>query len=106
MTVVSQHSKVLSCTSYAIRHDASSEGFLRNWELRGSEDGKNWTTLSSHVDDKTITRAHQYGSWRAEQATCTPLSVFRIVLTGPNSSRCNPYRLSLSWFELYGYLEV
>ncbi|QDZ18740.1 BACK domain-containing protein [Chloropicon primus] len=94
----------LSCNHYSLRHDASPDGFLRTWELRGSADGKTWTTLRTHTNDTTIQKAYQYASWPifADE----DFKIFRIVLTGPNASKMNPYRLYISWFELYGYLEV
>lgn len=91
----------LTCNHYSLRHDASNEGFLRSWELRGSEDGESWTTLRSHSDDSTIVKAYQYASWPVY--TKQSFRIFRIVLTGPNAATTS--RLSLSWFELYGHLE-
>lgn len=91
----------LTCNQYSLRHDASNEGFLRSWELRGSEDGESWTTLRSHSDDSTIVKAYQYASWPVY--TKQSFRIFRIVLTGPNAATTS--RLSLSWFELYGHLE-
>jgi len=113
----------LQCNHYTLRHDSSSD-FVRNWELRGSVDGKEWHVLRKHENDKTVSKPFQLASWPVNpNPNCrhgprkhesqsnnsnnnnNKFRLFRIVLTGPNASKMTTHRLCMCWFELYGYLE-
>jgi len=111
----------LQCNHYTLRHDSSSD-FVRNWELRGSVDGKEWHVLRKHENDKTVSKPFQLASWpvnpnpncrhgprkhesQSNNSNNNKFRLFRIVLTGPNASKMTTHRLCMCWFELYGYLE-
>lgn len=71
--------------------------------LQGSNDGEAWKTLRSHVDELTVKMPGQYASWPVTgHGALFSYQMFRLVLTGPNSSEHN--NLCLSYVEFYGYL--
>ncbi|KAH3767483.1 hypothetical protein Pelo_647 [Pelomyxa schiedti] len=95
-------------SKYSIRHSRNTGNFLRNWELRGSNDGTAWTTLTRHTNDQTINRPLGVGTWNVPQ-TSTPstepsFSIFRVIMTGPCSSGC--LHLVIAGFEIYGLLTI
>ena len=76
---------------------------LRNWELQGSNDGAEWSTLKQHQNDKSFSdEACSVAAWpvQTEQA----FRHFRIQQTGPNSK--NHHHLNCTGFELYGELKT
>ena len=90
----------LQCNYYSVRHDGS-VGFLRNWELRASNDGTNFMTLSHHEDDRAIVKPYQYASFPIP-CPARAYSIYRLVLTGANA--CGENKLCLTHFECYGLL--
>ena len=71
--------------------------------LQGSNNGEDWKTLRSHVNELTVKMPGQYASWPVTgHAALFPYQMFRLALTGPNSSKYN--NLCLSYVEFYGYL--
>ena len=93
----------LRCTAYAIRSDAHSSQKLRHWELQGSACGEEWEMLRRHVNDETLEcRRFSVGSWSVSPSDA--YRYFRIVQTGPNSSKRN--NIMIHGWELYGDLEV
>lgn len=71
--------------------------------MQGSTNGEHWKTLRSHVNELTVKMPGQYASWPVTgHAALFPYQMFRLVLTGPNSSKHN--NLCLSYVEFYGYL--
>ncbi|KAL3139743.1 hypothetical protein ABBQ38_004048 [Trebouxia sp. C0009 RCD-2024] len=92
----------LTCNYYTLRQDGSQD-CVRNWIMQGSNDGKEWKTLRSHLNEVTVKMPGQYASWPVTgHAALFPYQMFRLVLTGPNSSKHN--NLCLSYVEFYGYL--
>ena len=97
---------------YSLRHgDASGANALRHWELQGSADGEHWVCLRAHQDDQTLAQRFQIGTWgvgsggKAAAASSAPAAAgvhrwFRVLMTGPNSSR--GWELRVAGFELYG----
>lgn len=81
---------------------------LRSWQLQGSADGgSTWVTLSDHVADTSLSVRSAKKTWSIPHAVSTPtdrFSLFRVVMTGPNSS--HRYHLALGQIELYGRLFV
>lgn len=70
--------------------------------LQGSSDGKTWVTLRAHVNDNTVNLPGQYASWPVTgHAALFPYRMFRLLLTGPNSSKRN--NMCVSYLEFYGY---
>lgn len=73
--------------------------------MQGSPDCQHWVDLRRHTSDTTIRQPGQYASWPVTgPAASVPFRAFRIVLTGPTASLTNPWNLSLSYFEFYGYM--
>ena len=70
--------------------------------VQGSNDGKAWVTLRSHVNENTVKLPGQYASWPVTgHAALFPYQMFRLLLTGPNSGAHN--NICLSYIEFYGY---
>ena len=70
--------------------------------VQGSNDGKAWVTLRSHVNENTVKLPGQYASWPVTgHAALFPYQLFRLLLTGPNSGAHN--NICLSYIEFYGY---
>ncbi|DBB07891.1 TPA: hypothetical protein ACH3X3_009285 [Trebouxia sp. C0006] len=91
----------LTCNYYTLRQDGSQD-FVRNWVMQGSNDGKAWVTLRSHVNENTVKLPGQYASWPVTgHAALFPYHLFRLLLTGPNSGAHN--NICLSYIEFYGY---
>jgi hypothetical protein len=72
--------------------------------LQGSMEGTAWTDLRVHKDEKTISSPGQYASWSISGPKASlPFRMFRVVLTGPTTSKTKPWNLCLCYLELYGY---
>ncbi|EDW64541.1 E3 ubiquitin-protein ligase Ufd4 [Drosophila virilis] len=91
-------------TAYTLRHARGyGRSALRNWLLQASKDGINWTTLISHVDDKSLAEPGSTATW---PIVCTSDDTkgyrhIRIQQNGRNASGQTHY-LSLSGLEIYG----
>lgn len=71
---------------------------------QGSLDGAAWTDLRVHADEATLSSPGQYGSWPVSgPAAALPFRMFRVLLTGPATSKSKPWNLCLCYVELYGY---
>ena len=93
--VIDLKGRLLKLTHYCYRGDCSgSNSFPRTWEMQGSCDGTNWTTLRRHEDDSSVSRT-QVGSWPIEGSPGA-FSQFRVL------NRGTPLRLCCSGIELYG----
>ncbi|KAH8410654.1 hypothetical protein KR009_011091 [Drosophila setifemur] len=91
-------------TAYTMRHARGyGRSALRNWLLQGSKDGLSWTTLSSHVDDKSLIEPGSTSTWpiSCPQEDSLRYRHIRIQQNGRNASGQTHY-LSLSGFEIYG----
>ncbi|XP_033151038.1 E3 ubiquitin-protein ligase Ufd4 [Drosophila mauritiana] len=91
-------------TAYTLRHARGyGRSALRNWLLQGSKDGSTWTTLSTHVDDKSLVEPGSTATWPITCATDDSVRYrhIRIQQNGRNASGQTHY-LSLSGFEIYG----
>ena len=97
----------LHLTNYTLRHgQEQSESFLCNWRLEGSVDGRKWTTLKNHKNDRALGGPKFHSTY----STCTwaiagklnAFRYFRIFQTGVNSS--GRFGTFLSGIELYGML--
>jgi len=97
---ISPHS--LIPTHYTLRHDASDGGFIRNWVFQGSNDNVNWITISTHVNDTSITSPKSSATWKIEPAATQTFTQFRIFQMGKNSTGFTS--LILAGFEIYGII--
>uniref|UniRef100_H2XKE2 E3 ubiquitin-protein ligase n=1 Tax=Ciona intestinalis TaxID=7719 RepID=H2XKE2_CIOIN len=91
-------------TKYSLRHSRGySRSALRNWLFQASNDGKNWTTLVTHTNDKSLNQPGSTASWSipVDEDEKRGWHQFRIQQNGKNSSRHMTY-LSISGFEIYG----
>ncbi|KAJ6649764.1 E3 ubiquitin-protein ligase Ufd4 [Pseudolycoriella hygida] len=91
-------------TAYTLRHARGyGRSALRNWMLQVSKDANNWTTLLTHVDDKSLTEPGSTCTWLLECPTeeAQGYRHVRIQQNGRNASNQTHY-LSLSGFEIYG----
>lgn len=91
-------------TAYTLRHARGyGRSALRNWMLQVSKDANNWTTLLTHVDDKSLTEPGSTCTWVLECPTDEAHGYrhVRIQQNGRNASNQTHY-LSLSGFEIYG----
>eukprot|EP01084_Bolivina_argentea_P308823 534093_1 len=94
-------------SKYSIMHPSTlTTDFMRNWNLDASNDGTNWTTLSTHNND-TMPRIgpQKHGkcikyscSWDVQSAGY--FSEYRLVSTGSNSSK--EQSLVVGGIEFYG----
>lgn len=89
---------------YTLRHPKAFAGqALRTWKLLGSVDGKSWTVIRTHKDDKTLSKKGARGVWKLDADKFPEgFSKFRILMDGPNSS--DTMELAVSEFEVYGNL--
>lgn len=75
-------------------------------------DSEDWTTLSTHKDDTTLTGSHAIASWDLQsKPTDEGFRFFRVIQTGPNSWDSKKGTsdewsnvLAVCGFELYGEL--
>ena len=90
---------------YDLRHSNNHGGWvLRNWNLEGSNNGVEWVVLHRHVNDTSLAAtAHSTASWEVNNPDGLAFSRFRIIMTGPNSSRS--HSLWMMGLELYGRVE-
>eukprot|EP00817_Percolomonadidae_sp_ATCC50343_P005461 CAMPEP_0117425438 /NCGR_PEP_ID=MMETSP0758-20121206/5699_1 /TAXON_ID=63605 /ORGANISM="Percolomonas cosmopolitus, Strain AE-1 (ATCC 50343)" /LENGTH=644 /DNA_ID=CAMNT_0005209901 /DNA_START=749 /DNA_END=2679 /DNA_ORIENTATION=+ len=82
------HFKTISVspTAYTLRHTLTRQTeILRTWDLEGSHDNRNWTTLKSHSNDNSITTKGGTHTWMI-QAGGMFYDYFRISLKGPDSN--------------------
>jgi len=92
---------------YTLRHGYTSQGHaMRNWDLLGSEDGKQWDLIKRHVDDMTMgdqKKLQETASWDLSDVKSF-YSYFKIKITG-NSSSGTDY-LMMGGCEIYGTLKM
>ncbi|XP_022785945.1 coiled-coil domain-containing protein 150-like [Stylophora pistillata] len=99
-------SHLLVITHYALRHGKrEKESVLTQWQLKGSNDGKDWETIETIHDrnDPQFIAPTLFctGKWSVK-GEIGPFRFFRIFQTGVNSS--GKYGIHLSGIELYGVL--
>ncbi|XP_027330039.1 BTB/POZ domain-containing protein At2g30600 [Abrus precatorius] len=93
----------LMCNYYTLRQDGS-KAFPRCWNIQGSLDGKSWTNLRVHENDRTVCKRGQFASWPIiGSEALLPFRYFRVVLTGPTTDATNPWNFHICYLELYGY---
>ena len=103
---------------YCLRHGYSDDRFrLRHWDLEGSLDGRAWTTLRSHRDDRSLPDDPSAEAWPDANLSTAAWAVeggkgafahFRIRQTGENSGYSNSRgndQLLCAGIELYGVLQ-
>lgn len=89
-------------TYYSLRHYNSWDTeALRYWVLEASNDGSNWTVISTHEDDRSLNRKGAVHTW-AIPGVSQAYQFFHVRQTGRNSN--NHFYLALSGIELYGEL--
>jgi hypothetical protein len=99
------HENRLVLEHYSLMHYSSSDGeILRSWTLEGSVNGAQWTSLSNHVNDCTLSRRSQRHTWAVSTLNDTACRLFRLRMTGPNSS--HRLRLACGAIELFGKILV
>eukprot|EP01084_Bolivina_argentea_P266609 452232_1 len=87
---------------YTLRHSNAHKGFyLRNWNFEGSNDGKEWTIIKKHKNDKTFKKKGQAHTWTMNNCN-KYYQHFRIIMTNTDSSGC--WYMMGTGFEIYGYL--
>ncbi|RZB70304.1 BTB/POZ domain-containing protein isoform E [Glycine soja] len=93
----------LMCNYYTLRQDGS-KAFPRCWNVQGSLDGKSWTNLRVHENDRSICKPGQFASWPIIGPNALlPFRYFRVVLTGTTTDATNPWNFCICYLELYGY---
>eukprot|EP01084_Bolivina_argentea_P035895 66456_1 len=72
---------VIRPTHYTLRHYITHDwNCLRNWELHGSNDGQDWTTIKRHTNDESLSGKGSSHTWEIEG--CNEFySQFKIVMT-------------------------
>eukprot|EP01121_Diplochlamys_sp_Union-15-3_P011335 TRINITY_DN3271_c0_g1_i3.p1 TRINITY_DN3271_c0_g1~~TRINITY_DN3271_c0_g1_i3.p1 ORF type:complete len:305 (-),score=37.13 TRINITY_DN3271_c0_g1_i3:27-941(-) len=79
---------------------------LRNWNLEAAENPKGkFDILSCHKDDETIPKNGEAVTFKIDQPVKKSYQVFKIVGTGPNSGKKDPF-IGTSVFELFGELSL
>lgn len=92
----------LRITAYTLRHGGGTkQDLIRNWTLKGSVDGKEFTTLMRHKDDESLSTAFATMTWTISGVS-QAYRFFKVIQTGHNSSKHN--FLSIGGVELYGEL--
>ena len=87
---------------YCLRSDNYATHKLRSWNLQGTNDGVEWTTLRQHVNDQSLEDTPMStAAWPVEGCDVA-YRYFRIFNTGPNSG--NAEYLMCAGIELYGQL--
>ncbi|KAG4966653.1 hypothetical protein JHK84_041224 [Glycine max] len=85
-------------------HQDGSKAFPRCWNVQGSLDGKSWTNLRVHENDRSICKPGQFASWPIIGPNALlPFRYFRVVLTGTTTDATNPWNFCICYLELYGY---
>ncbi|BAT82897.1 BTB/POZ domain-containing protein [Vigna angularis] len=93
----------LMCNYYTLRQDGS-KAFPRCWNIQGSQEGKSWTNLRVHENDRSVCKPGQFASWPIVGPNALlPFRYFRVVLTGPTTDATNPWNFCICYLELYGY---
>jgi hypothetical protein len=78
--------------------------YLRNWEFQGSDDGVDWTILSTHRKDRLLNKYRPYGITPVLPECSLFYSWFRLIATKPGNSE-GTLALVMCCFELYGKLD-
>eukprot|EP00927_Polykrikos_kofoidii_P034575 TRINITY_DN2930_c0_g1_i3.p1 TRINITY_DN2930_c0_g1~~TRINITY_DN2930_c0_g1_i3.p1 ORF type:complete len:1526 (-),score=225.95 TRINITY_DN2930_c0_g1_i3:256-4833(-) len=95
-------------THYALRtvEKSATSQTPRNWQFQGSNDGKLWTTLRTHVNDESLKEGaaccHFVWEIRAQSALGLGFQHFRMYQDGPNVA--DKGHLAHGGMELYGTL--
>eukprot|EP01084_Bolivina_argentea_P049372 90807_1 len=95
---------VIRPTHYTLRHYITWNSVcLINWELQGSNDGQDWTTIKTHTNDTSLYGKGSSHTWKIEE--CNEFySQFKIAMTGKNGD--NNWHLCCSGFEMYGVIRI
>lgn len=92
----------LRITAYTLRHGGGTkQDLIRNWTLKGSVDGKEFTTLMRHKDDESLSTPFSTMTWTISGVS-QAYRFFKVIQTGHNSSKHN--FLSIGGVEFYGEL--
>lgn len=95
--------RLLRLDHYCLRSDNFDTYKLRNWNLQGTNDGVEWTTLRQHVNDQSLgDTPMSTAAWPVEGCNVA-YRYFRVFKTGPNSHD-NTDLLMCAGIELYGQL--
>jgi hypothetical protein len=82
--------------------------FLRDWKFEGSSDGKKWTILKTHREErKALAKSGLVFNWKLDSnnsSTGPYFNRFRLQMLGKNLN--NTDMLALGGFELYGRLRL
>lgn len=94
----------LQLSSYAIqsRTDGFNGSFLRTWEVQGSNNATDWTTLDSRVNDTQQSFSGDWSHWNATSPTAGYFRYIRLLRTGLDSSSGDI--IGLNFLKLYGQL--
>ena len=86
-------------THYTLRHYILwNIESLRSWIFEGSQNGKQWTTISKHIRDESLSQKGASHTWKVQ---CNEFySHFRIQMTDKNDN--GHWFLCCSGFEIYG----
>eukprot|EP01084_Bolivina_argentea_P090990 163864_1 len=89
----------IKLSNYTLRNgnERLGDDTLRSWELQGSNDGKNWKTIKTHKNDRTLAK-YETHTWSVKSNTY--YSRYRIYMTDKNNS--GKWSLSCCGLELYG----
>eukprot|EP01119_Soliformovum_irregulare_P012240 TRINITY_DN316_c0_g1_i11.p1 TRINITY_DN316_c0_g1~~TRINITY_DN316_c0_g1_i11.p1 ORF type:complete len:926 (+),score=240.93 TRINITY_DN316_c0_g1_i11:118-2895(+) len=106
-------------SNYIIRYGSGGSGCCpRNWLFQGATelrdktsnpDSEDWTTLTSHKNDKSLKDPHSLASFHVPNDGSEFFRYFRIIQTGPNAFTGGPGWkdvLVASGFEIYGILQT
>eukprot|EP01084_Bolivina_argentea_P101169 181435_1 len=88
-------------THYTLRYynqDWKHPKMPRNWQLKGSNNGKTWAAIKTHINDKSLRPRDDTHTWKVR---CNQFySYFKLESIGVHCG--NYYGLSISGIELYG----
>merc|ERR1711988_482997 len=90
---------------YRIQHAGDCKSHvLRSWVLEASATGDVWDVLSIHNNDSSLAAEEgSHASWAiASESIKNPYAMFRITITGPNSTQ--GYHIMLGSVEFWGVL--
>lgn len=95
----------LMCNYYTLQTDGSAN-IVGDWDLQGSVDKYNWTTLRAHENSRaTFTQGGgKEFSWAVDltSQSLPGYRYFRLIVSGTSAAQA--HKFSLSGVEFYGYL--
>ncbi len=98
--VIHCHEHKILLTDYTLKQGKFDSVGIKSWKLQGGMDGKEWTTISVHDNDTSLSKSRSAKTWTVKLFAY--YNYFRILMTNYN---CNGnWKLRIESIKFYGFV--